>query len=542
VDEMNRSFVQFNESAMNSGVLNLRPELARELKATMETFVKIARAAAADGGNYDEDTGELDFDPAAELHKATEVARAARAGSSTTRSAAPPVPEHTDIGWGYAARPVDSSSPEPDHSNALSARTFFPPIINSPYTLEKESALLVSRTGNYSVPLNNGTPHNQSFSLIDTLMHNVSPGSIQPHTFLARVPTPPNPFPIVAEKASMPMRVTSPDGPNLTKTLSLRAPYTYSFQETTFARRLTRATVERGFHLLSTASLHPAAVNHVFKLTLPYMTRDQMLVRFRAILTKSNLDALDCWQTPFIHLGGAGTHYPRRDENGNVIPQPNSWNVRSIGPLKKLILESSVDSSVNQVVDVDLRGFEGEWFDANDVEGYLEEMGVRIDPQSSFAEAYIDIEEGLHSESGPVVYGTDITLNMDPSTELFRPFDAESQTHSSSSGESAPDHSPPRTPGLSTLDQLVAQTDAPYGLDMGVGDFNRFGRMARLDTSGMYEPLGLDLGSGFNTDNSYASLGLDMMGAEPVKRKVKKAVIVDVAKLIEGKLCFRSSC
>ncbi|KAF2493796.1 hypothetical protein BU16DRAFT_426901, partial [Lophium mytilinum] len=168
---------------------------------------------------------------------------------------------------------------------------------------------------------------------------------------------------------------------------------TYSFQETTFARRLTRATVERGFHLLSTSSLHPAAVNHVFKLSLPYITRDQMLARFRAILTKSNSDTLDCWQTPFIHLGGAGTHYPRRDANGSTSPPPNSWNVRSIGPMKKLVLENSVDSTLNQVIDVDLRGFEGEWFDAHDVEGYLEELGVRIDPQASFAEAYVDVEE-----------------------------------------------------------------------------------------------------------------------------------------------------
>ncbi|KAF2493797.1 hypothetical protein BU16DRAFT_422582, partial [Lophium mytilinum] len=45
VEEMNRSFVQFNDSAISSGVLSLRPELGRDLKSTMETFIKIARAA-----------------------------------------------------------------------------------------------------------------------------------------------------------------------------------------------------------------------------------------------------------------------------------------------------------------------------------------------------------------------------------------------------------------------------------------------------------------------------------------------------------------
>ena len=36
-----------------------------------------------------------------------------------------------------------------------------------------------------------------------------------------------------------------------------------------------------------------------------------------------------------------------------------------------------------------IEGFEGEWFDPNDVESYLEEKGVHINPDSTFAEEYI---------------------------------------------------------------------------------------------------------------------------------------------------------
>lgn len=57
-------------------------------------------------------------------------------------------------------------------------------------------------------------------------------------------------------------------------------------------------------------------------------------------------------------------------------------------------LENVVDGRREDLNDMDLQGFEGEWFDAYDVQGYLEERwGCRLDPKSSFAECMVEDEE-----------------------------------------------------------------------------------------------------------------------------------------------------
>lgn len=168
---------------------------------------------------------------------------------------------------------------------------------------------------------------------------------------------------------------------------------TYSHDETTFARRLNRAALEAGFHLLSTANIRPSRLNYVFKLSLPYLTLDQLRARFRMMLSRSINEDLDFWETPFIHLGGAGTHYPRKDANGNILPIKNNWTVRQIGPVEKRMVrvENVADGRCEYLNDIDLTGFEGEWFDAWDVQGYLEEKwSCRLDPKSSFAECLVD--------------------------------------------------------------------------------------------------------------------------------------------------------
>jgi hypothetical protein len=207
---------------------------------------------------------------------------------------------------------------------------------------------------------------------------------------VTRLPTPPTLLPSLSNKTIAPI-------------------FTYSHDETTFARRLTRAAIETGFHILSSANTRPSALNYVFKLSLPYLTLDQLRERFKMMLSRSVNEDLDFWETPFIHLGGAGTHYPRKDANGNLLPRKNNWTVRQIGPLEKKVVrvENVVDGRWEDLSEMDLRGFEGEWFDAYDVQGYLEERwGCKLDPKSSFAECLVEDEDeeevgGGSSEGSP---------------------------------------------------------------------------------------------------------------------------------------------
>jgi hypothetical protein len=179
--------------------------------------------------------------------------------------------------------------------------------------------------------------------------------------------------------------------------------FTYSYQETTFARRLTRAALEIGFQVLSSATVRPSALLYVFRLSLAYYTLDQLRARFKIMLSCGVDEELDFFETPFIHLGGAGTHYPRKDANGNVMRRKNTWNVKQVGPPAKRIvkLQNVVDGGTEYLHDVDLSGFEGEWYDAHDVQGYLEEKyQCRLDPKSSFAECLISDEEEIWSGYG----------------------------------------------------------------------------------------------------------------------------------------------
>ena len=54
------------------------------------------------------------------------------------------------------------------------------------------------------------------------------------------------------------------------------------------------------------------------------------------------------------------------------------------------MLENIVQSRTAAEVTVEIEGFEGEWFDPYDIEGYLESRGIHIDPTVSFVEAEID--------------------------------------------------------------------------------------------------------------------------------------------------------
>src|SRR5215469_11111198 len=49
IEEMSRAFLAFNDSAMNSGILQIRPQLAQQLKVTTERFISLAKEAGKTG-------------------------------------------------------------------------------------------------------------------------------------------------------------------------------------------------------------------------------------------------------------------------------------------------------------------------------------------------------------------------------------------------------------------------------------------------------------------------------------------------------------
>ncbi|OQO02016.1 hypothetical protein B0A48_12489 [Cryoendolithus antarcticus] len=169
--------------------------------------------------------------------------------------------------------------------------------------------------------------------------------------------------------------------------LDLELPRTYSFQETTIARRIHRACLEGAYHLLLNYTHRPHACERVFKLSFLGRSRSKLLAAMRDILKRGPKDSLDFWEAPLIHVGGAGTHYPRRDEFGNKLPMRPSKNLGIVGPQTLARMETAARDNIGVDMTVEVAGFEGEWLDPYDVQGYLEEKGIFMDPAASFADA-----------------------------------------------------------------------------------------------------------------------------------------------------------
>ncbi|CAD0115289.1 unnamed protein product, partial [Aureobasidium uvarum] len=178
---------------------------------------------------------------------------------------------------------------------------------------------------------------------------------------------------------------------------SLGIPATYSSFERTFARRLHRASCEYAYRLACDPTRVPALFNNVFKLTLKAAgTVDRVKYSLQSTLSRSTGEPLSNWGVTYIHVGGAGTHYPRPPEEGGLSYQsPTSWAVTTVGPHR--IGGSTIEEALT--AEMLLRGVMGMWFDAYDVEGYLAEKGIHLDPSATYANIELPEEESFSPES-----------------------------------------------------------------------------------------------------------------------------------------------
>ncbi|KAL1965793.1 hypothetical protein VTN77DRAFT_5114 [Rasamsonia byssochlamydoides] len=165
--------------------------------------------------------------------------------------------------------------------------------------------------------------------------------------------------------------------PALSRPRYLKPTPTYSFQETSFARRLHRTCIESAYRLLVDSSANPARALKTFGFTLRIWNKSNLIEKFHLLMNRTADESLEDWAVPFFPVGGAGTHYPRRD-NGYGL-------ARNVGPLPLHLAHIRHEDKTLQDI-ASAAGFDGEWFDAYDVEGYLRERGVFLEGHSSFFE------------------------------------------------------------------------------------------------------------------------------------------------------------
>ena len=163
----------------------------------------------------------------------------------------------------------------------------------------------------------------------------------------------------------------------------LHTPVTYSFQESTFARRLQRAFLEMAYYILTNPASSKEDVYRIFGFCFFFTDAKSMAHRIGGILKQSSNEPLDNWWAPFHPPGGTGTHYPQIDGSGNrVLPRDG----RTFGPrLLRSEISQPKDATTEQLLA--LSGWDGAWLDPHDVQEYLRsEKGLRLNSESTFGE------------------------------------------------------------------------------------------------------------------------------------------------------------
>jgi hypothetical protein len=255
---------------------------------------------------------------------------------------------------------------------------------------------------------------------------------------------------------------------------------------------------------------------------------------------------------PFFNIGGAGTHFPRRDTEGKPIYPPNMLSPekalvsQDMGPHKTVWVGAETPRvDANDVPSLlEAIGYGGEWFDSHDVEEYLKTKGIFLDGHSSFVEVDPSVilprlptrgqttnsisssstspSENLLRTPSPII-PTDQNVTMAEASDLFTQQEMNEFYHSTFVTTAAPnfnltdkdlDDFPPRTQQQLSLSQVYDQQIWPWNNDSWL--FNN------ADVSSLFPQLA-------STAQSPAAVY-----AQPITLDVEKFV----ENLVEGAACL----
>ncbi|KAH1414270.1 hypothetical protein KXW53_005666 [Aspergillus fumigatus] len=130
-----------------------------------------------------------------------------------------------------------------------------------------------------------------------------------------------------------------------------------------FIERLHFACLYEGYSALSNTAVGMDVLQRPFRFLLRLMDRKRVASYFEACLhAKASRKRLDEWnEIPYFKIGGAGTHYPRKTKASSNETLPRWENIQD--PTSELPQENQHE-------------LDGEWFDIQDLEGFLLEKEV----------------------------------------------------------------------------------------------------------------------------------------------------------------------
>lgn len=406
-EEMSNIFVNLHDFALQRGILDREREFSNHLKASTERFLALAKSITTDeSGREDEaeiaDGRKQTLTPEPESNRRSR--RSIQLPASQLGSSTPMEPHPLQI-WGYQLAKED----EGDSGSQNNAIDMDLPDLDS-------FPSMPLRQGQHQI-ISRATPYNASFSFdteIDYLQQ-----------FRAEVPD-----------------IFETYQSNVTFQETLPLPKSLAQHERTFGRHLHRAALEKGLALITDREASPARLHKAFGFCLRFETRDQIETRLRHSVETNVKDPLFHWKAPFVHLGGSGTYYPLDEDIAGTL-MPKFRTGMSMGPFSSSVAETRETAMLD-----DFRmkepGFEGPWFDSNDVENYLRSRGIDIPPDAEF-----------------------LTINLD----MLSLKDTSSSISLSSDSALSNSYSPPKTPSSPEMrfSQLLSASDV-YSTGM---DINR---------------------------------------------------------------------
>lgn len=210
IDQMNRSFVHFSDNVMESGALVGNAELAQELRATTKQFLQLAKTICSDSDREEDAIEEI------KRGKSPETADEHHLVNSPQKSS-----------W----TPDEEVQPE---RHAL--------LFENDFGQSEQSSGQNGPQVHASAPTSTNVPDLMRYQQWNL---EVPEAPFLHHSDL---------------EIERPLRQP-------------RTRYTYSFQETTFARRLHRASIERGFRLLTNPMADQDEISYAFRFTFCFTNR-----------------------------------------------------------------------------------------------------------------------------------------------------------------------------------------------------------------------------------------------------------------------------
>lgn len=360
---MNQTFIDYNDKAIASGIANWKPALGEDLKFAVERFLQLSRNVSADSDGEDRGHGcKPQVEPTY-----VEAPMLSPAGFLT-----------------HALRTKASASNTPmANLNHPASMLGYEVSFDNPNTAETEGLGMV---GNAEEP---------DYLRSSDMTHKWVENSMSSQQSLP-------------ELSSLP--VFTPNW-NAAADQAIKPTWTYSFQERTFSRRLLRSSYERTYHLLTDPDSSKHEIYRVLRYTFHISDAKKIAARIRENLIKSSKESLENWDSPMLHIGGAGLHYPRVDPKGET-PLPSNWtSPQSMGPYRPRNGPLSIPDNEFPQHLMKYANVEGTWFDSDDVEQYLRTKGLYLDGLMSVAE--IEVDEQVPSLASEFSTGSPNSLSSD---------------------------------------------------------------------------------------------------------------------------------